>query len=40
VDRAVNVLAALYGQGLGEKPICFVTHSMGGLVVKQCFERA
>jgi len=39
-DRAVNVLAALYGSGLGEKPICFVTHSMGGLVIKQVLREA
>lgn len=39
-DRAVNVLAALYGNGLGAKPICFVTHSMGGLVIKQLLREA
>jgi hypothetical protein len=35
VDRAVNVLAAMKAQGLGDRPICFVAHSMGGLLVKQ-----
>src|SRR4051812_48652913 len=35
IDRSVNVLDALLNRGLGRRPLAFVTHSMGGLVVKQ-----
>jgi len=34
-DLAVNLLALLKANDLGKKPICFITHSMGGLLVKQ-----
>ncbi|MFD6066616.1 FxSxx-COOH system tetratricopeptide repeat protein [Amycolatopsis lurida] len=34
-DRAINLLAHLESQGIGQRPLCFVTHSMGGLVVKE-----
>ncbi len=35
VDRASNFAAFLRSEGLGDKPIFFIVHSLGGLVVKQ-----
>lgn len=35
VDRASNFAAYLRSEGLGDKPIFFIVHSLGGLVVKQ-----
>lgn len=34
-DRATSVLDLLDVGGLGARPLIFVTHRMGGLVVKQ-----
>jgi hypothetical protein len=39
-DRATNVLAALDAVGIGRRPLCFITHSMGGLLVKQLLRHA
>ena len=39
-DRAKNVLLALQLKGIGERPLFFVTHSMGGLLVKQLLHTA
>lgn len=39
-DRALNLLALLEGYGIGNLPIVFVTHSLGGLVTKQMLQTA
>ncbi|WP_145926700.1 alpha/beta hydrolase [Amycolatopsis orientalis] len=39
-DRAINSLAELQGHGIGQRPLCFVTHSMGDLVVEEMLLHA
>ncbi len=39
-DRALEVLNLMAQGGLGERPILFICHSLGGLVVKQILRRS
>jgi hypothetical protein len=38
-DRAKNILNLLTGKGVGKRPIIFVCHSLGGLLVKQMLRE-
>lgn len=39
-DRGYTVLEQLYSEGLGERPLIFISHSLGGIVVKQFLRHA
>jgi pimeloyl-ACP methyl ester carboxylesterase len=39
-DRAINLMALLQNHGIGKRPLCFVAHSMGGLLVKEILLHA
>jgi hypothetical protein len=40
VDRATNILTRFETEGIGGRPLFFVCHSLGGLVVKQTLRSA
>lgn len=40
VDRATNVLARVESAGIGNRPVIYIVHSLGGLVIKQALSHA
>jgi hypothetical protein len=39
-DRAINLAHKLTTKGLGDRPLLFITHSMGGLMVKEIIVQS
>lgn len=39
-ERAANILDLMEQRGLGTRPLIFVVHSLGGLVLKQALQKA
>ena len=39
-DRANNILELLLSNGIGKRPLAFVCHSYGGLILKQIIRNA
>jgi len=40
LDRGVNILARLKSEDIGNRPLCLIGHSLGGLMAKQILVQA